>query len=83
LAANLCTVRLYKGAALKRERDLNLDPRSNRILRETLERMVIEHEGNLRRDLSQYSLHVHVANLGKRLLARCNVDRDGRTMVRR
>jgi hypothetical protein len=45
--------------------------------------MVVECEGDLRRDLSQYSLHVHVANLGKRLVARCEVDRYGRTKVRR
>lgn len=85
MTADRYLVQLYRNGVHLRRRDqqTNLDPRDDSVLREWLERLVDAERGSLRLDLSAgWELRVRPAGL-VRIVARCWVDRSGRTVVRR
>lgn len=76
-------IRLYQGGSLLLLEQTNLDPRDDKVLRETLERLVRKKRRTLRLDLSEYHIDVHSFGFGTRRVATCTVTRQGRTQVRR
>lgn len=83
MAAKRYTIRLYEKTWQRgKDTETNLDPRDDRMLRETLERLVKEKRGNLKVDLSRWHIVVHSPG-GGMIQARCSVDASGRTVVKR
>lgn len=81
--AELYEIRLYQGGSLLLSEETNLDPRDDRMLRSTLERLVKAKRRTLRLDLSEYSIDVHSFGFGTRRVATCTVTPHGRTKVKR
>ena len=76
------TVRLYERTSQRLQKDLNLDPSSDKRLREVLEELVTQHRGNLDTDLSVWSIVVHSLG-GGQIKAKCLVTSSGATEVKR
>lgn len=82
MTAKRYLVRLYEHRTRRLEREVNLDPKDDAILRSTLEDLVKAKVGHLRVDLSRWSIRVH--NLGGGMVrARCWVSKTGATVVKR
>lgn len=82
MIARRYTVRLYWRRSMKAQQDVNLDPKSDRVLRALLEDLVAQVRGNLRCDLSEWKVVVHALG-GGRIHATCTVTSDGFTKVTR
>jgi len=82
MIANRFTVRLYRRSSEQAEVDTNLDPGDDAMLRAVLERMVTDVQGDLRLDLSEWSIVVHSLG-GGRIRARCRITSSGATSVDR
>jgi hypothetical protein len=85
LPANRYRIELYRNGVHRRRHDqlTNLDPADDSVLRSWLEQLVEAERGTLKLDLADgYELRVRIPD-GVRVVARCTVDKSGRTVVRR
>lgn len=84
MTARRYAVRLYYLTSSKRaEREVNLDPADDGRLREVLEDLVKGVRGNLKCDLSEWSIRVSTVGGAPYQVAALSVDTSGRSVVKR